>query len=142
MGRSSWRIRDDVVVRKTRAAVGSFVFLLVAPGLVAGAGPWLVTRWTVHDWSLPARILGGAVALGGFAVLIHAFVRFAVEGLGTPAPVAPTETLVVGGAYRWVRNPMYLAVAALIVGQALLDPPWVCWRRGFQVDKLLVLSLL
>ncbi len=43
-----------------------------------------------------------------------------VEGIGTPAPVAPTERLVVGGAYRYVRNPMYLAVAALIVGQALL----------------------
>jgi protein-S-isoprenylcysteine O-methyltransferase Ste14 len=47
-------------------------------------------------------------------------VRFVVEGLGTPAPVAPTEHLVVGGLYRYVRNPMYLAVAATIVGQALL----------------------
>ena len=46
--------------------------------------------------------------------------RFVVEGLGTPAPVAPTEKLVVGGLYRYVRNPMYLAVAATIVGQALV----------------------
>ena len=46
--------------------------------------------------------------------------RFVVEGIGTPAPIAPTERLVVGGAYRYVRNPMYLAVAALILGQALL----------------------
>ena len=45
--------------------------------------------------------------------------RFVVEGIGTPAPVAPTERLVVGGLYRYVRNPMYLAVAATIVGQAL-----------------------
>ena len=43
-----------------------------------------------------------------------------LEGIGTPAPVAPTERLVVGGAYRFVRNPMYLAVAALIIGQAFL----------------------
>jgi protein-S-isoprenylcysteine O-methyltransferase Ste14 len=47
-------------------------------------------------------------------------VRFVVEGLGTPAPVAPTEHLVVGGLYRYVRNPMYVAVASTIVGQALL----------------------
>jgi protein-S-isoprenylcysteine O-methyltransferase Ste14 len=57
---------------------------------------------------------------GGLVVLLEAFVRFAFEGVGTPAPVAPTERLVVGGAYRYVRNPMYLAVAALIVGQALV----------------------
>ncbi len=52
-------------------------------------------------------------------VLLHAFARFVVEGLGTPAPIAPTERLVVGGLYRYVRNPMYLAVAAIILGQAL-----------------------
>ena len=42
------------------------------------------------------------------------------EGIGTPAPVAPTRHLVVGGLYRWVRTPMYLAVLAVIVGQALV----------------------
>jgi protein-S-isoprenylcysteine O-methyltransferase Ste14 len=52
-------------------------------------------------------------------VLVQAFVRFVVEGVGTPAPIAPTQRLVVGGPYRYVRNPMYLAVVAVIVGQAL-----------------------
>lgn len=56
----------------------------------------------------------------GLAVLLHAFLRFVVEGTGTPAPVAPTERLVVGGLYRYVRNPMYLAVAGILVGQALV----------------------
>jgi protein-S-isoprenylcysteine O-methyltransferase Ste14 len=50
---------------------------------------------------------------------VSAFVRFVVQGFGTPAPVAPTQQLVVGGPYRHVRNPMYLAVTAVIVGQAL-----------------------
>jgi protein-S-isoprenylcysteine O-methyltransferase Ste14 len=53
-------------------------------------------------------------------VLVSAFVRFARDGLGTPAPVAPTERLVVTGAYRYVRNPMYVAVLSAIVGQGLL----------------------
>jgi protein-S-isoprenylcysteine O-methyltransferase Ste14 len=53
-------------------------------------------------------------------VLLHAFARFVSEGIGTPAPVAPTEHLVVGGAYRYVRNPMYLAVGSVILGQALV----------------------
>ena len=56
----------------------------------------------------------------GVVTLLQAFVSFAVEGVGTPAPVAPTEHLVVGGLYRYVRNPMYLAVAATILGQALV----------------------
>jgi protein-S-isoprenylcysteine O-methyltransferase Ste14 len=57
-------------------------------------------------------------------LLLHAFARFALEGLGTPAPVAPTERLVVGGIYRHVRNPMYLAVLSIILGQALLFSSW------------------
>lgn len=56
----------------------------------------------------------------GAVVLLQAFARFVIEGFGTPAPVAPTARLVVGGFYRYVRNPMYLAVAAIIVGQALV----------------------
>lgn len=53
-------------------------------------------------------------------VLVSAFARFVLEGVGTPAPVAQTRHLVVGGLYRHVRNPMYIAVVAAIFGQALL----------------------
>jgi protein-S-isoprenylcysteine O-methyltransferase Ste14 len=66
------------------------------------------------------RILGALLVGVGVVVLVQAFARFVVEGVGTPAPVAPTERLVVGGLYRYVRNPMYLAVAAIILGQAAL----------------------
>lgn len=57
-------------------------------------------------------------------MLLHAFARFALEGLGTPAPIAPTERLVIGGIYRHVRNPMYVAVLSIIIGQALLFSSW------------------
>lgn len=109
--------------RRLRAAAGSLVFLGVAPGVVAGLVPWILTRWDAHDpwWSpAPVRALGAALIVAGSAALLHAFARFVLEGLGTPAPVAPTERLVVGGLYRHVRNPMYLAVGATIGGQALL----------------------
>ena len=56
------------------------------------------------------RVLGAALIVAGLVVLVQAFVRFVMEGVGTPAPVAPTEHLVVGGLYRYVRNPMYVAV--------------------------------
>ena len=59
-------------------------------------------------------------------MLVQAFARFVAEGHGTPAPVAPTDRLVMGGLYRYVRNPMYLAVVAAITGQALTryGPNW------------------
>ncbi|MGH2586808.1 MAG: methyltransferase family protein, partial [Dehalococcoidia bacterium] len=66
------------------------------------------------------QVLGALLVIVGTAIVLHAFARFVVEGLGTPAPVAPPEQLVVGGLYRYVRNPMYVAVASTIIGQALL----------------------
>ncbi|HYT25884.1 MAG TPA: isoprenylcysteine carboxylmethyltransferase family protein [Actinomycetota bacterium] len=111
-------------MRRPMAAVGSAAFFVLAPGVVAGLVPWWLTGWRVRQplpsraWA-PLRVVGVALLAAGVVVLVQAFVRFVVEGLGTPAPVAPTRSLVVGGLYRYVRNPMYLAVVATIVGQAL-----------------------
>ena len=108
---------------RTRAALGSLVFLVIAPGLVAGLVPWWLTGWAKEEplsgW-IVLRLVGWVVVGAGAFVLIQAFARFIHEGHGTPAPVAPTQRLVVGGLYRYVRNPMYLAVAATIIGQALI----------------------
>ncbi len=108
------------------AALGSALFLVVAPGVMAGLIPWLLTGWSSAGPPVPVAVLGGVLVVSGVAVLLHAFTRFVVEGRGTPAPVAPTERLVVGGLYRHVRNPMYVAVGATIVGQSLLlGRPWL-----------------
>jgi protein-S-isoprenylcysteine O-methyltransferase Ste14 len=108
---------------KAAAAVGTSIFFAVAPGMVAGVIPWLITRWetgdSLPDWP-PVRALGAVLVAAGAVVIVNAFARFVLEGVGTPAPAAPTENLVVGGLYRYVRNPMYLAVDGAIVGQALL----------------------
>jgi protein-S-isoprenylcysteine O-methyltransferase Ste14 len=107
---------------RSRAAslLGSGLFLLIAPGTVAGYFPWLITRWRfAGDFgAAPVPRAAGAVLilLGGLA-LLECFWRFAWVGVGTPAPVAPTRQLVTSGLYRHVRNPMYVAVAALTIGQ-------------------------
>lgn len=85
---------------KMMAAVGSLVFFVVAPGLVAGLIPWWLTGWQLRDplpYWLPLRIAGAALLAAGLAVLVQAFARFVMEGLGTPAPIAPTRQLVIGG---------------------------------------------
>lgn len=102
------------------AVAGSILFFLLAPGTVAGLVPWWITGWDVAGANPAMMAAGGALVVAGLALLVACFGRFALDGLGTPAPVAPTRTLVVGGPYRFVRNPMYIAVLAIILGQALL----------------------
>ena len=108
---------------RPKAVIGSIVFLFVAPGIVAGVIPWGLSGWQVGPPLLGAeqvRWLGGLLLLLGGVLLLETFSRFALQGLGTPAPIAPTKTLVVTGSYRFVRNPMYVAVVSLIFGQGLL----------------------
>ena len=109
-------------MRTAAAAAGSTLFFALAPGVVAGLVPWLLTGWDTADpaWPWPVRVIGAVLLAGCAVVLVQAFARFVREGRGTPAPVGPTERLVVGGLYRHVRNPMYVAVVGAIVGQALL----------------------
>jgi protein-S-isoprenylcysteine O-methyltransferase Ste14 len=104
-----------------RSAVLTTIFFVLAPGANAGLVPWLITGWErPEDGSGLAAIAGGLLVVLGVVAVVACFVRFVTEGRGTPAPAAPTEQLVVGGLYRFVRNPMYVAVAAVIAGQALL----------------------
>lgn len=121
----------DEGMQRPAAAAGSALFFLLAPGVVAGLVPWWLTGWRTAEppWPWPVRAAGVILVAVAVPVLVHAFVSFAVEGHGTPAPVAPTARLVVGGLYRHVRNPMYLAVLGAIAGQALLlgRPRLLAW---------------
>ncbi len=123
---------------RVRSALGSGLFFAVAPGVVAGLVPWWLTGWEMGTPRPPLQVLGALLLVAGAIVLVEAFVRFVVEGLGTPAPVAPTQRLVVGGLYRHVRNPMYLAVGATIIGQALLlgRPILLLYAAAFAVVVL------
>jgi protein-S-isoprenylcysteine O-methyltransferase Ste14 len=118
------------------ATLGTVAFFFLAPGTVAGLVPWLITRWQLlPGWPTAPRAAGIAMIILGLALLVAAFAQFVREGRGTPAPVAPTEQLVVHGLYRFVRNPMYLAVGTVIIGQALLFPSLgvLIWAAVFAV---------
>jgi protein-S-isoprenylcysteine O-methyltransferase Ste14 len=110
-------------MKHASAILGSVIFLVAAPGTLAVYIPWTICRWRFAPPLLgfsPLRIIGALMVAAGLPVLLDSFARFAIQGLGTPAPVAPPQHLVVTGLYRYVRNPMYVAVSLLIFGQGLL----------------------
>lgn len=111
------------MVRKLSAIVGSAVFLVIAPGFVAGLMPWWISRGRMEAPFFgmpPLRFPGGVLIALGIIGILDSFVRFALQGVGTPAPVFPTRHLVITGLYRYVRNPMYVSVAITILGQGLI----------------------
>jgi protein-S-isoprenylcysteine O-methyltransferase Ste14 len=108
---------------KITAVLGSALFFVVAPAMLAGVIPWSITHWEFRPPFLAVdatRLAGVALILAGVPGVLDSFARFALEGLGTPAPIAPPRNLVVSGLYRYVRNPIYVAVVAVILGQGVL----------------------
>jgi len=106
-----------------RVLLGAVLFFALAPGTVAALIPYALTGWRVEG-AFPGgamgRVVGAVLILGGVASLVESFARFALVGLGTPAPVAPPTQLVVSRQYRHVRNPMYVAILAIVLGQSLV----------------------
>jgi protein-S-isoprenylcysteine O-methyltransferase Ste14 len=108
---------------KTMSIVGTAIFFLVAPVTVGGLVPWWITHWEFRPpfFGLElTRAVGIPLIIAGLPGLVDSFARFALQGLGTPAPIAPPQRLVVTGLYRYVRNPMYVAIVSVTLGQALL----------------------
>jgi protein-S-isoprenylcysteine O-methyltransferase Ste14 len=101
----------------------SLFFAIVVPGTVAGVIPYLIVsrgRGSPLDHWGPAQF--GAllpIALGA-SILLRCIWEFAHVGRGTLAPIDPPKELVVSGLYRYVRNPMYVGVFILLLGEALL----------------------
>ena len=102
------------------AILNTIVFTIVVPGTVAILGP----RWLLGGFFWPQKTpltwLGGVVFVCGAAIYFRCAWEFAVRGLGTPAPIAPTKYLVTTALHRYVRNPMYLGVALTILGEAAI----------------------
>src|SRR4029453_10500290 len=113
-------LKAEVPMKRALAILGSAIFLVIAPGTLAGYGPWAICRLRMAPpffGFFPIRMVGALLIAAGLPVLLDSFARFAMQGLGTPAPVAPPQRLVVTGLYRYVRNPIYVAVVSLIFGQ-------------------------
>src|SRR5215472_19133581 len=110
-------------MRRFWASLGSLMFFNLAPGTITGLVPWWLTGWRIGPPFFgiePLRWVGAALIVLGLLPLLSSFARFAWDGLGTPAPIAPPTRLVVTGFYCRVRNPIYVALLVILLGEALL----------------------
>jgi protein-S-isoprenylcysteine O-methyltransferase Ste14 len=126
VGMSAQRV-SGTAVQRIIAVLGSAAFFVVAPFTLAGLVPWSITGWRHRPPFLGLELtrgIGAIMILAGVPGVVDAFARFALQGLGTPAPIAPPRNLVVSGLYRYVRNPIYVALVAIILGQAVLMGDW------------------
>ncbi len=102
----------------------SLLFLIVAPGMVAGYIPLALLRWGPQSetgffayFAFPLWLIGGII-------LLWSFWNFLVQGRGTPAPIDPPKELVATGFYRYVRNPMYVSILLILIGHFLWFGFW------------------
>ena len=108
------------MIHALRPILQTILFTIFVPGTVAV----LVPRWLVGGFSTPSggplTWLGALIVVAGAAIYFRCAWEFAARGLGTPAPIAPTKFLVTTALHRYVRNPMYIGVAMVILGEAAL----------------------
>jgi protein-S-isoprenylcysteine O-methyltransferase Ste14 len=103
-------------------AARSLLWTVLFPGFFAGYVPWRFLGLSRVQVSLsdPVQFVGLLLTGTGVALLATCIVEFAGSGRGTLSPVDPPRELVVRGLYRYVRNPMYLSVTAIVLGEALV----------------------
>ena len=105
------------------AVFGTIVAAPLFIALVIVYVPYTLSGWwfapAFFGW-VPSRWIGVALILIPIPVLLDFLARFVGEGHGTPMPMAPPQRLVLGGSFRFVRNPAYLAAVVTLVGQGLL----------------------
>ncbi len=106
-------------------------FTILHPGLVAGLIPyWILGNKAANSFAKPLhshQYLGILLFITGSVVLFNCIIRFAVEGRGTLSPADPTKRLVITGLYRYSRNPMYVGVMMILIGEAIFFQSGDLW---------------
>ena len=115
------------------------------PGLFAGYLPWrfLGLAQVNFNFGNPLHLLGLLCIGLGVALLVTCIWEFARSGRGTLAPIDPPRELVVRGLYRYVRNPMYLSVTTIVLGELFLTRSrglLVYWAIWFTAVNLFVIG--
>ncbi len=118
-----------------RNVIVSILFTVFGgPGILLVYLPLRITHFRIPAGeTLWEKLLAGAMIVAGLTPLFESMLRFIYVGKGTLMPTVATEHLVVSGLYRYVRNPMYLGVLAVLAGEA-----WLFWNRSLAIEAALV----
>ena len=119
-------------------AARSLLWTILLPGFFAGYVPWRFfgLGQIQLKWLNPTSLLGLMCIGLGVVLLAACIVEFARSGRGTLSPMDPPRHLVIRGLYKYVRNPMYLSVTTIVLGEALLAHSlaltfyWAIWFVG------------
>jgi len=96
---------------------------IVVSALFISLWTWFVPRWIIGNGAFgDPRPLGWIVTALGALIAGGCIFEFAWRGIGTPAPFDPPRRLVISGPYRWVRNPMYLGMGVVLLGEGITFP--------------------
>lgn len=103
-------------------ALKTLIFTILVPGTVLGIIPWLLLQWSEESVMPPSSVwlIGLFPLLIGVVLYFWCAGAFTFIGKGTPAPIDAPVFLVRSGPYRWVRNPMYIGVFSVLIGEAIL----------------------
>jgi protein-S-isoprenylcysteine O-methyltransferase Ste14 len=126
-------------------AARSLLWAILLPGLFAGYIPWRYfgLRSVVIDLHQPLHWIALLSIAVGTVFLGLCILEFARSGRGTLSPVDPPRNLVIRGPYRYVRNPMYLSVTLIVLGEVLLTRSrglLTFWALWFAAVNLFVLG--
>lgn len=102
------------------ALLKTLIFTVLGPGTVTVVIPYYLLPTATRAEFSGVRLLGLPLIAAGAACYLWCAWNFAWVGLGTPVPVDPPRRLVVVGLYRYVRNPMYVSVLLVLLGQSVL----------------------
>ena len=111
--------------------IRNLFFTIVQPGIVAGLIPYSIVGDRVNrifdeGWQLH-QFCGTIVFLIGFSIMLWCIISFAVKGRGTLSPADPTKKLVVSRLYNFSRNPMYVGVILILIGEAIFFQSTILW---------------
>lgn len=110
-------------LRSLPLALRNLIFVILQPGIVAGLAPYFIAGSSLENTFandfLLHHFVGLLLFLFGASILLHCVTRFAIDGHGTLSPADPTIRLVTSGLYKYSRNPMYVGVMLILIGEVV-----------------------